>query len=328
METATLATIAIVVEIGLASVARAEIRISMQTGRIRFTTAAIAVAVAAMLASGLSHAARVGILSNNHASETAADFNAKIAGHTFTPVNVSVTVPTLASLTANFDVLLLFEDSTFANATPVGNVVAAYANAGRAVVLGTFYDQDRSDGPPALSPNGWGVLENLDPNTTDGVGTSYATRTLDPASIVSHPLTAGVTALSAEKWAGGNQPKQGTTVLASWLQKNAKGGLDPAIAYRTTSAACVIHIAIAPDYPTIGVAGTDFGGDFYRVWRNAFDFGATLCGTSGSPPVKPVSPGTPASDPNAIPTLSHAALALTVLLLLGIGGIAGRRRRR
>ena len=249
----------------------------MQTRRIRFITAATAVAVAATLASDLSHAARVGVLSNNRAAETAADFNARVAGHTFTAVNVSAEVPALATLIASFDVLLLFEDSTFANATPVGNVVAAYANTGHAVVLGTFYDQDRSDGPPALTPNGWGALEGIDPNTTDGVGTSYAPRTLDPASIVAHPLTAGVTALFSGKWAGGNQAKSGTIVVANWLQKNARGGADPAIAYRVSGAACVIHIAIAPDYPTIGVAGTDFGGDFYRVWRDAFDFGAATC---------------------------------------------------
>ena len=76
---------------------------------------------------------------------------------------------------ANFDVLLLFEDSVFSNATAVGNRVAEFANSGHAVVLGTFYDQDRSDalaGTPA--PHGWGNLETIDPNTTDGVGTAYA----------------------------------------------------------------------------------------------------------------------------------------------------------
>jgi hypothetical protein len=327
VETATLGAIAIVAEIGLALIARAEFRISMQTRRIRFTTAAITIAVAAMLVNGLSHAARVGVLSNNHASETASDFNAMIAGHTFTAVNVSAAVPTLASLTANFDVLLLFEDSTFANATPVGDVVAAYASSGHAVVLGTFYDQDRTDGPPALTPHGWGALEGIDPNTTDGVGTSYAPRTLDPASIVAHPLTTGVTALFSEKWAGGNQAKSGTVVVANWVQKNAKGGADPAIAYRVTGAACVIHVAIAPAYPTIGVAGIDFSGDFYRVWRNAFDFGATGCGTA-APPGGPSAPAGPGPDPTAIPAISHTALALTALLLAVIGGLARRRPRR
>jgi hypothetical protein len=298
--------------------ARVEFRISMQTRRIRFTTAAIAiaVAVAATLASNFSHAARVAILSNNHATETAADFGAKIPGHTFTPINVSGAVPSLASLTTNYDVLLLFEDSTFANAPLVGNVVAGFASTGRAVVLGTFYDQDRTDGPPAFSPNGWGPLENLDPNTTDGVGTPYAPRTLDPASIAAHPLTAGVTTLFSDKWAGGNQAKAGTVVVANWLQKNAKNNPDPAIAYRITGAACVIHIAIAPDYPTIAVASGEFGGDFYRAWHNAFDFGASGCKLG------------PAGDPTAIPALSPVALALTALLLLACGGMARRLARR
>src|SRR5437764_858618 len=147
---------------------------------------------------------------------------------TFTAVNVATTVPTLSSLTTNFDVVLLFEDGTFANAPLIGNVIASYANTGRTVVIGTFYDQDRSDGPPAFSPNGWGALENIDPNITDGVGTAYSPRTLDPASIAAHPLTAGVTTLFSDKWAGGNQAKVGTTVVANWLQRNAKSNPDPA----------------------------------------------------------------------------------------------------
>ena len=75
-------------------------------------------------------------------------------------------------------------------APAVGNTVAAFARTGRPVVLGTFYDQDRSDGPPEFTPHGWGDLETIDPNVTDGVGTSYEPRTL--GSSVAHPLTVGV----------------------------------------------------------------------------------------------------------------------------------------
>jgi len=92
-----------------------------------------------------SQAARVGILSNALAAQTAADYAVKIPGNTYTAIDVSVTVPSLDFLVSNFDVLLLFEDSVFANATAVGNRVAEFANNGHAVVLGTFYDQDRSD---------------------------------------------------------------------------------------------------------------------------------------------------------------------------------------
>ena len=64
-----------------------------------------------------SHAVRVGVFSNTLADKTAADYSAKIPGNTYTAVDVSVSVPALDFLTANFDVVLLFEDSVFANST-------------------------------------------------------------------------------------------------------------------------------------------------------------------------------------------------------------------
>jgi len=233
-----------------------------------------------------SHAARIGILSNALADKTAADYSAKVPGNTYTAVDVSANVPALDFLMTNFDRLLLFEDSVFANSTAVGNRVAEFAKTGRAVVLGTFYDQDRSDAiGGTTSPHGWGALETIDPNTTDGVGTSYTVRTLAPATILSHALTQGVKSLAALRgnpgpYAGGNQAKAGTTVVAYWNQTNARGQPDPAIAYRVTASACVIHIGIAPQYGVVanfGNFGTDFGGDFYRVWGNAFSFGAARC---------------------------------------------------
>ena len=288
----------------------------MQRRRSGFLTACGSVALAALslAVSDSADAARVGILSNNYFNETAADFNAKIPGHTFTGIDVSATVPTLATLTTNFDVLLLFEDSPFANAPAVGNVVASFASQGHAVVLGTFYDQDRSDASIALGPHGWGALETIDPNTTDGVGTPYAPRSLNTASIVAHPLTAGVTTLTATQFAGGNQAKAGTVVVANWTQTNARGLADPAIAYRISAAACVIHIAIAPSYPTIDA--THFGGDFYRAWRNAFDFGGHGCTTATG------------AGAAVIPALSPVALLLSALLLAALGGFALRVSRR
>jgi hypothetical protein len=252
------------------------------TSRLR----AIAAVAVALLFSATAQAARVAVMSNAWSAEVAADYNAKIPGHVFTGIDVSTNVPSLDTLVGNFDVILLFEDRTFANATAVGNVVAAFAEAGNAVVLGTFYDQDRSDATGGSTiPHGWGALETIDPNTTDGVGTPYAIRTLDPSSIVVHPLTVDVESLAALRgnpgpYAGGNQAKQGTIVVARWAQPNALGNPDPAIAYRQTGPACVIHIGIAPQYgvlPTFGTYGTDFSGDFYTVWKNAFDFAATSC---------------------------------------------------
>jgi hypothetical protein len=274
----------------------------------RFATV-FAAALAAATLSPAADAARVGVLSNRYFAETAASFASNVSGHTFTGVDVVTTTPTLASLQASYDVLLLFEDGRFPNAPNVGNVVAQFANSGRPVVVGTFYDQDRSDS--GASASGWGTFETIDPNTTDGTGTPYSPRTLNASTIVAHPLTAGVTTLTSQQYAGGNQAKPGTTVLAQWTQTNALGQPDPAIAFRITGAACVIHIAIAPNYPVVGPG--QFGGDFYRVWKNAFDFGAANCQVQAAGPPEP------------IPALSDAALALTALAHLVL---ASRRLAR
>lgn len=279
---------------------------------------ALAVFLAAIGLALPAHAARVGVLTNRYASQTAADLSNRIPGHSFAGIDTAVSLPTLPTLLASYDILLVYEDMTYANAPAVGNVAAAFARSGRAVVLGTFYEQDRSDGAPGNSPHGWGDLEKLDPNTTDGVGTPYAPRSLDPASLRPHPLTEGVAALSSAKFAGGNDAKPDSIVLATWNVPNARGRPDPAIAFRVTDGACVIHIAIAPNYPLLGAAGIDFGGDFTRVWQNAFDFGATAC--------TPLYGRAPGGDPANVPTLSEWALMLTLLLVGGVGALTLRRR--
>jgi len=282
------------------------------------TLRALAVVVIGCALATTAHAARVAVLSNSLANETAANYNAKIPSHSFTGFDVSSSVPDLPTLLGQYDVVLLFEDTRFVNSSLVGNRVAEFANAGHAVVLGTFYDQDRSDATGgSASPHGWGTLETIDPNTTDGVGTAYAVRTLTPAGIRPHALTRGVTSLSALRgnpgpYAGGNQAKPGTQVLATWTQPNERGNPDPAIAYRVTRNACVIHIGIAPHYgvlATFGTYGVDFGGDFYRVWSNAFDFAAAGCRES-------------------IPTLSQWGIVALVLAVLALGSDALRQGKR
>jgi hypothetical protein len=278
---------------------------------------------ALVLAAPAAQAARVGVLANNNSGTTAADFAAKIPGHTFAAIDTLVTIPTLPSLLSSFDVLLVFEDGAFSNSTAIGNVVAAFADTGRPVVLGTFYDQDRSDEHnPALTvaPHGWGALEGVDPDTTDGIGVhTDATgipnlaRVLNVATMVNHPLSRGITSLVATSgFAGGNQAKPGTIVIANWSEPNARGLPDPAIAYRVSGLTCVIQIGIAPDYAVgIGNGYGAFSGDFYTVWKNAFDFAGASCGAA-----------------NVVPTLSDGGLALTVLLVIAIGFTQRRRFAR
>lgn len=293
----------------------------MTTFNFRVCAARCLVALAVLCGVAVhAEAARVAVLSNRYSQETAADFNARIPAHTFTAIDTSTSTPSLGSLTAGFDLILLFEDQTYANAPAVGNVVAAFAKTGRAVVIGAFYDQDRSDATPFTLPNGWGALEGIDPNTTDGVGTPNAPRTLNVATMQRHALTRGITSLYSARYAAGNQAKPGTTVLAYWNEPNARVKPDPAIAYRITGAACVIHIAIAPNYPTIGVAGTDFSGDFHRAWKNGFDFAAGGCVGSSIDAIGP--------EASAIPTLSPWGLALTILLLGAAAVTTSRSRRR
>jgi hypothetical protein len=279
----------------------------------------------ALLSIGSAFAENIAVLSNNLADAAAADFNTNIPQHTFTAFTVGGGPPDLPTL-QSFDAILLFEDGWFSEAPNVGDRVAEYANAGGSVILGTFYNQDRSDSTSG-GGNGWGNLELIDPNTSDGVGTSYDGDTLDAASIVAHPLTVGVTSLfsGSDGYSGGNEAKPGTVVLALWENFNALGNPDPAIAYRITGAACVIHIGIAPQYANYGTLGTDFGGDFYQVWSNAFDFAVDgeECSATLPPPVPPVPPAPPA-PPEVVPTMSAYGLVLTILGLLSV---AARRLR-
>jgi hypothetical protein len=275
---------------------------------------ACAVAFVVAVASTGAQAARVGVLANKNAQAVAADFTARIAGHTFTAVDLSTGTPSPATLIAAFDVILLFEDGLFEGSHATGDAVYQFAMAGHPVVLSTFYDQDRSDRTLGIlgAPHGWGNLETIDPNTTDGLGTAYAARTLAPASIAEHPLTAGVHTLFADDsfgFAGGNQAKPGTTVLATWTQPNLNGRTDPAITLRKAFDVCVMQIGIAPDYASYGAFGTAYGGDFYQVWKNAFDYGGTHCGIDV-----------------IVPTLGDVALALTAVLLAALGAGALRRR--
>ena len=283
---------------------------------LRLATLAVTV-LALMVAARAASAARVGVLSNNHADFVTTDFTAHVPGHTFTAVDVSGGPPPLATLLASYDEILLFEDGLFSSAPDVGNAVYAFALAGRPVVLATFYEQDRSDraGLALPTPHGWGALESIDPNTTDTLGAATTARTLDPASIVQGPLTVNVHSLFANKgFAAGNQAKPGTFVVARWLQLNANDQPDPAIAYRVGNGVCVMQVAIAPDYGLYGTFGIDFGGDFYQIYKNAFDFGAGNCGRGFV---------VPALGPAAL-----AALGAAILALAFVPGLARRRRAR
>ncbi len=198
-------------------------------------------------------------------------FSVRTANLTFDTLTVSGQTPSVAFLN-QYDVVLLFEDGLFANAINVGDSVGAYVSGGGNVVLGTFYWQDRSDNPN-FTPPGWGALEALDPFTAP-YGSEYRADSLDVASIVAHPMTAGVTALRVHSYHGGVAAKPGTTVLARWSDacQTCTGGVnDPLLGYRVGSMGQrIVGVSVAPQYPVYG----NYSGDFYRLWGNVLRWAA------------------------------------------------------
>ncbi|MEZ4452414.1 MAG: DUF4215 domain-containing protein [Nannocystaceae bacterium] len=225
-----------------------------------------------------AHAAKVAVLANSGATTTATDFTAKTAGHTYTPITVANTTPSLDTLN-QYDAILLFENGIFSNAKSVGDAVAAYYNqGGKCVVIGTFYWQDRSDNPKYNQP-GWGALEAVDVFTGKAEGSEYAPDSMDPNSIVAHPITVGVTSLSAGSYRGGVDAKANTTVLAKWQGANKLGNADPVIGIREDpGGGKFVGISVFPDYENVGNYGADFNGDFYKIWENALSWCSKHCG--------------------------------------------------
>ena len=158
------------------------------------------------------HAARVGVLSNKYATETAADFNARIPTHDV-HADRHVGVGADAAVAdqrirrragvRGFDVRQC--DRGRQCARRVRQCRVAPSSSARSTT------RTAPTVPPSNSPHGWGALEQIDPNTTDGTGTPYAPRTLDTATMLRHALTTGITSLTSAKFAGGNQAKPGTT---------------------------------------------------------------------------------------------------------------------
>jgi hypothetical protein len=208
---------------------------------------------------------RVLIVSNNHFENDTImkEFALRMPGVEFDTMEVVVQTPTLAFL-STFQAVWLFEDGLIRDqATAVGNVIYDYVQAGGNVVIGTFYWQDRSDNLSFGQP-GWGSLEMIDP-FLGPQGSEYNPDDLDPASIVPHPLTLGVSSLSVDLYHGGVEANEGTAVVASWSD-----GV-PLIGYRTEPAGQrLVAVSTFPGYPWY--CCDRFSGDFYLIWENAISW--------------------------------------------------------
>lgn len=128
-------------------------------------------------------------------------------------------LPTLDFLD-DFEVVVVFMNGLFDESASLGNRLAKYVAEGGNVVTASFYYQGRSDSN--LGSVGWGALELLDPFTaridpiTGEGGATYETVSLDPNSVVAHPVTSFLNTLSSESFSSGVQAKADTQVLARW----------------------------------------------------------------------------------------------------------------
>jgi len=225
--------------------------------RVRLESATSAVEVA-FAASPYACEVKVLVLSGgdvNHNERIVEDFKTNMPDVEFASYFVVHTPPSVGYL-SGFTEVLLFGDGVSGESERAGDAVAEYVRGGGALVLGTFYWQNRSDGLP--DTRGWGDLESLDPFTSDG-GAVYSEGSLAGSSTVAHPLTSGVSSLTAKMYWGGVAAKSGTSVVASWANGT------PLIGYRTESGGQrIVGVSVFP-----GLTSADFTGDFFRIWENA-----------------------------------------------------------
>jgi hypothetical protein len=188
-----------------------------------------------------------------------------------------------ASYLSQFRTVVLFENGLSFNGPTVGNALATYVQSGGNLVIGTFYWQNRSDNPFYGPYNyGWGELETLDPLQAPPDMDrqafydkyEYRSATLDASTIVTHPLTAGVTAVTVGYYPNGMAAKLGTSVVASYTNGA------PFISYVQHSLGQrIVAVAAFPSHVAYGgISGCDspetISCDFYRVWTNAIDWSA------------------------------------------------------
>ncbi|MFH1072496.1 MAG: hypothetical protein V1743_03645, partial [Nanoarchaeota archaeon] len=178
--------------------------------------------------------------------------------------------PDLATL-QQYDLIFLYENGVSGQSEAVGNAVYSYFMDGGNVVIATFYWQDRGAG--YFDNTGWGNLETVDPFVSALINGEYGNRysetcVLDTASMMTHPLTDGITSLSVPTYCGGVTAKPEATVAAYWTNG------DPAIGY-TELGQCqrIVGVTMFPPMENYG----GFTGDFYKAFENAISFANNDC---------------------------------------------------
>lgn len=205
----------------------------------------------------------------NDNDRVAYDFGSRMPDYYFETYYANSQTPSQDYL-GTFDAILLYEDGVFDNANNIGNATYQYVINGGNLLIGTFYDQERSDNT-YYRRAGWGLLELIDPFTTDTRGCKYSYDSMNISTIVDHPIMEEVSSIYSNSYRGGARAKPGTTVLAFWTTPNILGEPDPLVGFRVLDIGQrVVQISI---FPASGNASfNDAGGDFFKLWTNAIEW--------------------------------------------------------
>lgn len=170
-----------------------------------------------------------------------------------------------AELLNQHDVVLLFSNGLFDESAALGSAIRDYVGIGGNVVTASFYWQNRQDS--GLGSTGWGSLELVDAMTSTG-GANYSPGSL--GTVVPHPLTTGLTTLTASTFWGGATARtgEGAFVVATWADNS------PLVAYRILAGGQrVVGVSL---FPAVGNGAT---GDVDVLFQNA----VTWAGEAGGP---------------------------------------------
>ncbi|MDB9961477.1 HYR domain-containing protein, partial [Oceanihabitans sp.] len=197
----------------------------------------------------------VGVLSStggvpNAESDVLSKLTTTGAFNSVSSINVAISTPTLADL-QQYDAVLVWNDDPFANDVALGNVLAAYVDAGGGVVVSMFTQWSPSDFDLQ------GDFRNNGYLPLDGTSSPFAAAGPYTMNIIngSHPIMKGVTTFNggSSSFRGTNLSVQsGATLLADWSTG------DPLIAYKEPTNGKTVSLNFFPP-------SSDSRSDFWDV---------------------------------------------------------------
>ena len=203
------------------------------------------------------------VLGDEYAARVAADLAANTSGIQYSSWDYHVEGnPTVGDL-GPFDVVLFYGYAGCpADSVGLGDVIYDwYDDGGVGLVLGTRYWRI------VENCGGAGMLETID--ALDPAGSPPVGESLDPTSVLPHPVTEDLFTLdSFREWHGAAQLAAGAANLASWADLNPDGTIGPVVGIRSEFGSRVVGVSMGPFYG-LEDRGDDYDGDFHPLWENA-----------------------------------------------------------